>query len=708
MKKYSYVSAILLLPVICAPGVQAAGNEVSGFIMPTATAVHISGNKAKFSEYGDSDSSISGGVEVEASGETGFVNFTADEIALDNQSYKAETGLFGKFKLDAFYKEIQHNNTFDAISPFSGAGTDQLTSPLSGVRLVTPAPPNPATWETFDFAVSRSQYGAGIRVDLLKPFFANFSVSREDREGIRPIGTGNSNIAAELPEPVDYKTNTMQGEIGFSQGRYFASLGYTLSDFDNAYNALNFTNLYAASGANQNEFVSLPPDNSFNKIDLKARVKMPLKSALAVAYSKAKAESEMDMFGAYTYSGTKYVVVPTDSTFNGRVDTTNYSAVLTTSPLDFLAGKIFYKNYSTDNKSDEITSTITNQTTLAVSTVNPLGLFDYTKKTYGLEADLELPGDVTLTPGYTREAKVLPDNITTNDKIYSINAKWKDAEIMAANFGYERLNREDNTESPNATTNTFAPYTRQYDIASQRRDTYKLGVDVFPSEKLDLGFTVKHQRIKYDETAIGLTGKVDDNYGVSVNFTPNATVSISAYADYELTTLEMLNRYAATGANISPVDINPGDGSFNITTTQKDKSLDWGLGVSVIAIPKKLTLAAQYDHTRSDGNADYNYGPNNVANSGIPNGWNNGSIDFANWDDYKKDALSLKATLSLSAHLDLIGGYAYEYYRYTDGQYENFKYIYGTSATQANYLSGANADPDYTANVVFLSAKYKF
>ncbi|MCX5864328.1 MAG: MtrB/PioB family decaheme-associated outer membrane protein, partial [Deltaproteobacteria bacterium] len=676
------------------------------FVMPSAKSVHVTGNKAKFGEYGDPDSSISGGVEVKSEGDTGYMNFSADEIGQDTQNYKAEAGQYGKFKLDAFYNEIQHNNTFDAKTFYSGAGTNHLTSPLSNVRASgagTTPPPNPATWNLFDYEVSRNQYGAGIRLDMLKPFFANLSVSQEDRKGIRPIGTGNSNLAAELPEPVDFKTDILQTEVGYGKDPYFVSLGYTHSNFKNAYDALYFNNIYAVAGANTNEFVTLPPDNSYDKFDLKGRVKMPLKSTLALGYSKAKAESDANLFSSYNYSGTANAVTLSDSVFNGRVDTTNYSAVLTSNPLDFLDGKFFYKNYATKNKSDEITSTI-GTTTITNA------LFDYTKKTYGVEAGLKLPGHVTLTPSYSNVETVLPDNVTTDDNIFGINAKWKGNDFLAGNIGYERMNRNDHVDSENTGgAAIYDPYTRMFDTAAQRRNIYKLGLDVFPTDMLNLGFTLKHKNINYNETAIGLTGQRGNTYGASATFTPNDTVSVNAYVDYEINKLEQLHRYGATTvANASPVDTTTTDAIYNVTTTEKDKSLDWGVGLDVKAIPKILALRAQFDHTRSNGLVDFTYANNSTANNAIQSGWDNNSIDYANWDDYKKDSLLLKGIYSVSSNLDLTGGYAYEKYTYNDGQYDNYANVYYTSATTPAYLSGANANPDYTANVVFLTAKYKF
>ncbi|MFA7347060.1 MAG: MtrB/PioB family outer membrane beta-barrel protein [Desulfurivibrionaceae bacterium] len=718
MKKCTYISALALMPLLYASGTLAADYEVTGAITPSVKGVNVNGSKAKFGEYTDPDSAITGGVEVNADADTGFVTFNAGDIGQDTQSYKAETGQYGRFKLDAFYNEIQHNNTFDAKTFYSGAGTNQLTSPLNGIRWATA--PAPATWgNTFDYEVSRNQYGAGLKVDLLKPFFANFSVSREDREGLRPIGAGNTNYAAELPEPVDYQTDLMQAELGYGKDPYFVSAGYTHSKFDNAYDALYFTNIYGVDGVADNELVTLPPDNSYGKFDLKGRVKMPLKSALALGYSKAKAEADANVFESYNVSGVaRTVTVGTDKLFNGQVDTTNYSAVLTSSPLNFLDGKLFYKNYTTQNKSDQISIVDNGEGGKDYSN----DLFDYDKKSYGIEAGLKLPGHVTLTPSFskvaTEVARATGDQ-EYDDKIYGINAKWKGLDFMVANIGYERMDRENDATSvdtatpigntPTASVIAMSPYTRMYDTASQERDTYKFGIDLFPTDMLNLGFTVRHKEIDYNETGIGLTDQRDTAYGVSADFTPNDTVSFSAYVDYSVAKFELLQRQGTViAANASPDDTVPTDAAYNVTTTQKDKSLDWGIGVNVNVIPKTLALRAQYDHTKSDGSADYTYGDNSAANDGIATGWTNDTIDYANWDDYKKDSLLLKATYSLSAQVDLTGGYAYEMYEYNDGHNDNYAYVYQTAATGVGYLSGAGSDPDYTANVVFLSAKYKF
>lgn len=704
MKKNILASAIVLLPVLSGAGLQAADSGVTGYVMPSAKVVDVSGNEAKFSEYGDPDSGLSGGVWMNYDTEASFLNFNADNVADDTKDFRLEAGQYGAFTLDAFYNEIQHNNTFGATTFFAGVGSNQLTSSLSDVPGTTP-PPSPATWgNPFDYAVSRDQYGAGIKLNMLKPFFANLSVAQEDRAGLKPIGAGNRELAAELPEPVDYKTNRWQTEVGFGKDPYFAALSYTNSRFENAYDSLYYTNIFALAGATQSEFVTLAPDNDFSKLDLKGRVKLPWQSTLALAFAQSEAESESNLATAYNQSGVTNAVTLSDNVFNGRVETKHYSAVLTTRPLALLDAKIFYKNYDTENQSDIITSVDSGTPYTYVP-------FDYSKRSYGAEAGLKLPGHITLTPAYTNmvTTRKLADAPRNDDNIYRLDAKWTGLDFMSARIGYARLDSDDNTDSVNTGNQApFNPYTRAFDTAAKEQDTFKFGVDLFPLDKVNIGFTLKHQDTDYTETGIGFTGERSNTYGASVDFAPNDTVSMACYVDYETVTLDMLQRVGAgfTTANASPVDTNAADNAYNVTTDQEDTSLDYGLAVDVIVIPSVLTIRAQYDHVRSDGQADFTYASDRTATA-IPAGWDNDSIDYSAWDDYKKDALQLRGTYSLSPSLDLIGGYVYEKYRYNDGHYDSYAYVYTTASGPA-YLSGANAFPAYTANVYFLTAKYKF
>lgn len=701
MKKI-LVAGFALLPVLCSTGVYAA-EGMSGTVSVGGISNDVSGNKAKFSEYGDPDSGVTGGLEMRSNVESGFVNFTAADIARDIQNFTFDTGQYGKFKVDAYYKEIPHNLTFDAKSYYSGVGSDTLTTTATSTSL----PNTPDTWPSvFDYSVTRDQYGAGLKLDMLKPLFANFSVSKNDQSGIKPTAT-YIGISAELPEPVDYETNTIRGEIGYGEDPIFVSMSYLLSSFDNTSQYLDFSSLAAA---NRSEFLGLPPDNTYSKFAIKGRVKMPMHSSLAANFSQAKAESTMDLAPAYNSNGTAFVHNLSDTVFDGKVNTINYNIVLTSSPASFLDGKLFFSGYEKDNDSDKITSS---RTTTTTTTPFDNHLFGYEKTSYGIETGFKIPGHVKLTPYYKnvdveRHRGDFPE---TADDIYGINAKWTGLDYLALKMVYERMDRDSDwhqltlaTGDQNA-SNAIEPYVRRFDAATQNRDTFKLGMDITPCDYVNLGLGYAYKTSDYTDTVFGLLEKDSNGVNFSADVTVNDTISISGYVDYEVTNSDQTQRNlgtSVTAVTASPDDTTVGDGRYNWTANQEEKTLDYGIGLNAIVIPKILTLRTQFDHIRSDGFADYTYFES------VPTGYTNDSVDSGNWDDYTKNSLMVKAIYEATQNVTLTGGYVYEDYEYNDQFSDGYSYVWSSSATANNYLTGAGMDPNYTANVFFLNAKYKF
>ncbi len=700
MKKI-LVTAVALLPALCGAWAYGA-EEFSGQVTVEGRSIDVSGEEAKFNEYDDPDSGFTGGLDLNYNAGSGFLNFSSGTIGRDTQTYDFGAGLYDKFTIDLYYKEIPHNLTFDARTFYRGVGSDTLTTTATSASL----PTDPTVWPSeFDYSVSRDQYGAGIKLNLLKPFFADFSVTQEDREGIKPAGT-YSGISTELPEPVDYKTNTFKAEVGYGEDPFFAALSYVYSRFENDNPYLYFPSLAAA---NTSEFLSLPPDNSNSKISFKGRVKLPMSSALAVNIGKSESKSDMDLLNAYNTNGSARILSLSDTEFDGEVDTLTYNVVLTSRPLAFADAKLFYSGYEKENKSDEISSSYTTTTTTSEPFDNHL--FEYDKKSYGIEAGFKLPARFKLTPYYKnvdvdRHRGDLPE---TDDDIYGLDVKWTGLDFMMVKVGYERMERDSPWEQlilatgTQSTADAIEPYIRRFDAADQDRDTFTIDVDLTPIDRLNLGLSYRHQKSEYDETVFGLLDKESDGVGLSADLTVTANLTVSAYLDYEVVNIDQMQRNLGTSvteATAGPIDTTDGDGRYNWTADQEDETFDYGLAVDIRVIPETLTLRAQFDHIRSDGFADYTYFES------VPDGYTNSTVDSEEWDDYTRDSFMIKAIYAVNQHLTLTGGYVYEDYEYNDQFYDGYSYVWG--ATSNNYLTGAGMDPDYTANVFFLSAAYKF
>jgi hypothetical protein len=340
------------------------------------------GGRAKFTEYRDLKQgfSVFGNVGLGLDSEQYFLKFRASDMGYDTQNYRLDGGMWGKFKFDLFYDEIPHNFTFDARTFFSGAGHHTLIG--------TPNT-NFSTWNTFDYSIERRQYGGGLKVNLIKPFFFDISFEREDRDGIKPASitpTTPGGIVVELPEPVDYTTNNLKVEGGYAKNPLFLSMGFIYSDFNDRNDKLNFTHPQAPFPI---DTLTLPPDNRYYKGYFKGAVKLPMNSKFSVNAGYSSARSDTNLLNSFVTGGVINPVTLSKPNFDGQIDTQNYSFVLTSNPLRFLDGKIFYSYYKRDNKNDVIVQN---------SEFNRP--FDYRKNAAGIDLGFRLPANVYLSAGY--------------------------------------------------------------------------------------------------------------------------------------------------------------------------------------------------------------------------------------------------------------------------------------------------------------------
>jgi MtrB/PioB family decaheme-associated outer membrane protein len=679
--------------------------------------VDVNGDNAKFNEYRDVRDGIYGDIRLKYESDAYFMKFDSSNIGYDDQEYRLDGGMWGKFKYNLFYNEIPHNWTFGARTFYSGAGSDFLTfTPLAP----SPNLPNldPATWSKFDYSIERKQYGGGVILDLMKPFYLDVSVSREERSGTRATGvpqdqTGGSN-QLELPEPVDYTTDTLRVEAGYAQNPLFASLSYFYSKFDNDHERLNFINPLAESTftAPLPDVLTLPPDNDYYKLAFKGAVRLPMNSKFNVNLGFSQTKSDVNLLDYYVrnIAGGIQPIILSDSEFDGKIRTQNYAFSLSSNPVPFLTGKIFYKYYDKNNKSDEITTVDTN-----ANAGNPFTnhIFEYKKKSYGAEADFRLLADLYLTAGYRgvktdRDRGDLPES---TDNIYSADLRWKGLDFLHASIGYEKLHRNADHEIPTAifaadqaTVNIIEQYVRRFDAAPLDRDTYKASIDIYPIENLGIGLGYKHRKSDYEDTVLGLTDEKSDEFNISADYAVGTFASLSAYYDYERIKYSQFQRSFVTVPD--PIASVPSGTDYNWEVDQRDKTYDYGFGVDFYIIPKKLTLNLRHDYVRSDGKSDFTYyaDPAIIGPAAALGQRTQDNVDIAHVDDYRRKSFLVKAIYDFSTSIAVSAGYAYEQYKYRDAQLDDYRFIYGTT----NYLTGAYKDQSYNANVVFLALTYKF
>ncbi|HOD35475.1 MAG TPA: MtrB/PioB family decaheme-associated outer membrane protein [Syntrophales bacterium] len=676
------------------------GKAVTSDFSVTGQYTDIGGNRAKFNEYRDMREGVGVYVGAEAGSEThnSYLRGEAGNIGYRDQQYRLEGGQWGKFGVELFYDQIPHNLTEDARTFYVNPGSDNLTYPTQ------PPGTNVNTWSTFDYDVMRRKFGGGFKMDLLNPFFFNVSADRENRTGAYPFGVAGTTpggISIELPAPIDYRTDGVTFQAGYSKNPLLMSLGYSYSTFNNDNNRVYFRNPANAATAAVTDVLTLPPDNTYQKLDFKGALKLPLRTKFNADLAVSQAKSDAGLLTSYVTTGGSTPVALSSPTFNGKVETQNYGLSLTSTPVPFMDGKIFYKYYERDNRSDRITTT-DGATTL----VNPL--FGYKKNKAGAELGFRLPANFYLSGAYTyahvhREREDIPGN---DDDLYSVGLRWSGLSFMVARLGYERLNRKADFEGQNL--GGAEPWIRRFDAASQNRDTFKATLDFFPLENLNFSLGYRYRHSDYEDTVLGFTDTKGNEFNFDVDYVIAKRVRLYGNFDYERTEESQFQR----NINFTTPVYDPATSTstnYNWTADQTNDSYGFTIGTDIYIVPKKWTLKLQHSYLKSNGEVDYTYMLDSATLAGLsPGGRTQDNVDISDWDDYSLRYYLVKITYQPTAALSCSIGYAYEKFVYGDAQYDGYVYVPATTGTNGAYLTGAYRDPSYEANVVFLNLTYKY
>lgn len=664
---------------------------------------NVDGNKAKFNEYSDiRTDNLYGRVKLDYNRPDWDLHFDARDMGYDTQSYTLWGEMWGKGKVNLWYRELPHNITFGAVTPFSGAGGNNLT-------FTAPFPTDSSTWtDRFDYSTKRKELGSDISLDFLKPYFLTLTASTEQRKGIKPAGIPvatedhDSGFALELPEPVNYRTNNLNLTAGYSQDPLFLSVGFLYNNFDNSNQTLNFQNPLSPGVT---DTLTLPPNNDYYKYSLKGGLNLPFNSRISITLGRAISESDFSLLNSAFVSsvGAMVPLTLTSNTFHGKIVTTNADIVLTTNPVRYVNARIFAKYYDHDNQSDIIGTTADPSTALGAAGTMFNTPFEYRKKSFGGDFTFRLPAHFFITTGYSYvntdrkfnffdpalNGTVFGENrlADTIDHIYKIDLKWRATDFLSAKIGYEKLIR-------NALFQQDDPTSRTFDLASKSRNTYKVSIDISPIEDLSIDLGYKYKNTDYKQLTFGLLSDWRNEITTSAEYIIGKLVKVYAYGDLE------------------KIRLDENQGSVNPTgpwrLRQKETDYDYGAGADIFLIPRKLTLKLQYDYSSSRGNADLTLTP--AALAAISPDANNSNIDIGNWDNSNRSTYLVKLIYAVTRKISVAAGYMYEKFTYSDAQLNGYTLVTDPTSTTGNgaVLTGAFSNQSYTANLFFASLSYKF
>ena len=600
--------------------------------------------------------------------------------------FQIKAGQTDTFKTLLYYNEIPHNVSFGAKTFLNGVGGATLAGPTTN-------PTSTSSYLTnFDYSLTRKNYGAEGEISLNSPFFFLARVDRGEVKGLTPMSLrpyGVTGALIELPAPVDYATNTMFLQTGYRTRDLIVTLDGTVSNFENANLVLN-TWAPTSSTANTTSYAMLPPDNHYYKVGGSVMYRIPfLNSTFMARGSHAISTSQSTLFDGINQN------------WNGYLTYTTANIALSSAPTDKISTRLYYNYFDRHNTSDIITSTAYG---FEASDVNHP--FSYHKNNAGFDVDFKLPAKTKLSTGYEyldvirkSEDSLVMTPETTDHKIF-VQAKNDLLDWVSGKVRYEFITR--NSSFPE--NNSYGPtdyeyYYRAAGYANRNQHNIKLGLDFEPLQNVDLGIEYTYKLIGYKDTTLGL--KDDKRHEVYTDLQyQNGIAKVGAYADVELyeanATFREIPLFGSTSTSVP-------DDYKNFTWKSKRNDINYAIGASGTfdIIKEVLSFGAGYRYESANGSDDF-------STSYLGKIYTSGASAFAtnitSLDDYTKHSVNASLKYTINKHMNMELGYLYEHLKYSDDALNNYLYI----PQGGVYLTGAYANPNYDANVVYTKLSYKF
>jgi MtrB/PioB family decaheme-associated outer membrane protein len=684
---------------------------LSGEASVIARDTDVKGDAAKFEQYRDLSQRVSGDLKVRYEKEdSGFLQFDAVKIAQDDQYVHAAGSRYGKAGIDLSYDKIPHRFATDALTLYSGIGSDTLTldDTLQATVEATPFPDVANQLNAFlnTGAVSgtpqflRKQGKVDFDLMTLDPFNFRVELKRLKRDGTRPyagsFGLNNNEGMEELLKPVDDETKELRFVAEYAEKPLLLNLTYYLSLYNNDADTLTWDNplrLTDAVGGPSRGLIDLPPDNEYHNISLSGSLlDLPLSTTLSavVAWGLMKQD---DPLVPYTIN-TAIVQPPLPAEkVEAEVNTSLLDFAITSRPMDFMHAKGKFRYFEYDNDTPQIEfpdGYVVTDSFLDPDPVKNLPV-SYKKTTARADLGFDLSRKNRLTLGYTfyqtrrenREVAKQKDNIYLGAFDSSL-LSWLDLRLS-----YERTDREiDGYEYTvplaGGGANTQEPLLRKYTEADMVRDRFQFLTTVYPVEALALSGSFIYGEDDFKDSPFGLLE--DTHYAASFDFDYRITerANLRAFYTYE--------KYQALQRNNGLV----GSNTSEWFSESKDVLNTFGGGIKFALIRNRLDLDLSYSYSKVDGNINF-FTP---AEASAP---------FTTVDNSRFQIFNAKLNYDIGSGFLITLGYLWEKFDYDDFEIQGFTNVPTDlgGLYQGALLMGTLTDA-YKANVAYVKISYRF
>ncbi len=401
------------------------------------------GDIAKFNEYQDIQSGVSGGLSVNYLNGANYFRLMSRDIGLDTTKVRLQTGIYGDYGVTASFEEIPHNYEFGVNTLYSGIGSNALyfspnvQNALAGnkkppsVSAVDSFLSNPENLTNFNEAIYRNNYKVGLSYTPQNNLILTTHVTWDHETGEQPYFANLPSPpspgfdSVELAEPIDYDTLNGNFQLQYLSKPFYLTAQFSQSSFTDNNTELLFSNPFYSINAEipLEGAISLPPSNQAENLSFSGAVfSLPWEGRLTVS-GEWGSEWQNQPLLPYTINssiiGTNFNGSPFNasnpaylpvSSCDCTADTLFYNAFYTASPLNFLHLRGHYNEFSYDNTTPIISfpGYVSYDSVWApgVVSTSPYSYRDYT--TSGAAA-FDLYRNTTFTASFKNEISDLTD-----------------------------------------------------------------------------------------------------------------------------------------------------------------------------------------------------------------------------------------------------------------------------------------------------------
>jgi len=513
------------------------------------------------------------------------------DLGLDSRSVTVSGGRQGLFGFDLVYDEIPYRLFDSTRTVFRQSADGSLRLPDNWVRssLTSGMTALDTSLAAQPVESDRQVLGLGgnIHVGAGVSLYADYR--NVSRDGIQIVSGANFLQASLLPRFIDFETDLLDLGVRYENGPLQVSAAWFGSYFDNSAHALQWDNPFTPFPGAEQGTMALEPDNEFQQVSVSGTYRAsPFDTVIAFSAATGQAEQNQNLL-PYTSNALLGAESLTVSAFDGRIDTGNYSFVLTSRPIENARIRLGYRFDERDNRSPQSTWSrvvVDSFTSNEDETNTPYGyertrlsaggsyrLFDWLRISGALERT-ELERDFQEVAEQTEDRGWI--------RVRTQPANWLDLSVKGGTSRRE-IDRYD-TEVADALGQN--PLLRKYYLAHRYREFAELNAAIAPAElPISVALSARWADDSYSKSRLGLTDSRALHIAADVSYTFNDRVTAylnGGYEDIEATQL--------------------GSATFSTPTwsAEHDDRFDhYGAGLQVKELSEAIDLGVDYQ--RSDG-----------------------------------------------------------------------------------------------------------